>query len=152
MQADKLVEERAAYIETEISKLRAVTAINSTEEYNAIVETCNSLRLSSSDSFEADVKAKVSNYADFEAYDNAFMALCKNYEVTKTCGSCSGSGRFSCSSCDGAGKTLVTWYSEGDWGEKSYTSYTCTSCNGRGSSSCSTCSGTGSYTYLDFGD
>lgn len=50
------------------------------------------------------------------------------------------------------GKKLVTWYSEGDWGEKSYSSYTCTSCNGKGKSTCSSCGGDGKYVYLDFGD
>lgn len=33
-----------------------------------------------------------------------------------------------CSYCGGSGKRLVTWYSEGDWGETSYTSYDCPYC------------------------
>ena len=49
--------------------------------------------------------------------------------------SSSGSSKSSsskCSYCGGSGKCLVTWYSEGDWGEKSYSSYTCTYCNETG--------------------
>lgn len=37
-----------------------------------------------------------------------------------------------CPSCGGSGKQLVTWYSEGDWGETSYSTYTCPDCNGSG--------------------
>lgn len=43
-----------------------------------------------------------------------------------------GTLRVKCSRCDGKGKIVVKWYSEGDWGEVSYSSYTCTACNGRG--------------------
>ena len=45
-------------------------------------------------------------------------------------GGSSGSGK--CSYCNGTGKKLVTWYSEGDWGETSYSSYKCPQCNGTG--------------------
>ena len=45
-------------------------------------------------------------------------------------GGSSGSGK--CSYCNGPGKKLVTWYSEGDWGEASYSSYKCPQCNGTG--------------------
>ena len=45
-------------------------------------------------------------------------------------GGSSGSGK--CSYCNGTGKKLVTWYSEGDWGEASYSSYKCPQCNGPG--------------------
>ena len=42
------------------------------------------------------------------------------------------SGNKSCSYCGGTGKKLVKWYSEGDWGSTSYSSYKCTYCNGTG--------------------
>ena len=45
-------------------------------------------------------------------------------------GGSSGSGK--CSYCNGTGKKLVTWYSEGDWGETSYSTYKCPQCNGTG--------------------
>ena len=150
-QANELVENRAKEIEEGIRQLKKITEIKSKEEYNKIVETYNSLRLSPNDEFDSCVKERVSNYSEFEVYDSDFQVLCKKYEVTKNCGSCSGRGKFSCSSCGGAGKKLVTWYSEGDWGEKSYTSYTCTSCNGQGKRSCSSCGGDGKNTYLEFG-
>lgn len=44
------------------------------------------------------------------------------------------SSKSKCSSCNGTGKKLVTFYSEGDWGTTSYSSYTCTKCNGTGRS------------------
>jgi len=34
----------------------------------------------------------------------------------------------SCSKCGGSGKILVTWYSEGNWGTTSYSSYDCPDC------------------------
>lgn len=37
-----------------------------------------------------------------------------------------------CSYCNGTGKQTVVFYSEGDWGEKTYSSYKCTYCNGTG--------------------
>ena len=37
-----------------------------------------------------------------------------------------------CEYCNGTGKKVVEWYSEGDWGEKSYSSYECTRCDGTG--------------------
>lgn len=45
-------------------------------------------------------------------------------------GSSSSSG--TCSSCNGTGKKLVEWYTFGDWGDVSYTSYDCPDCNGTG--------------------
>lgn len=44
----------------------------------------------------------------------------------------SGGGGNKCSSCNGTGKKLVTWYSHGDWGETSYSSYACPACGGDG--------------------
>lgn len=44
----------------------------------------------------------------------------------------SSGGGGTCSSCNGTGKKLVTWYSHGDWGETSYSSYDCPSCGGDG--------------------
>lgn len=43
-----------------------------------------------------------------------------------------GSSSSVCPSCNGKGKKTVKWYSEGDWGEASYTTYTCPQCNGTG--------------------
>lgn len=43
-----------------------------------------------------------------------------------------GSSRSKCRSCNGSGKQLVKWYSEGDWGEVSYTTYDCSACGGTG--------------------
>ena len=47
-------------------------------------------------------------------------------------GSYGSSSSSKCDYCNGTGKKVVTWYSEGDWGEKTYSSYTCTYCNGTG--------------------
>ena len=44
----------------------------------------------------------------------------------------SGSSSKKCTSCNGSGKKLVEWYTFGDWGDVSYTSYDCPDCNGTG--------------------
>jgi DnaJ-class molecular chaperone len=61
-------------------------------------------------------------------------------EEVKTCHSCHGLGRESCSSCGGSGGSFVSHYnSDTDSHESTYES--CGSCGGSGQQTCSTCSG-----------
>lgn len=55
----------------------------------------------------------------------------RDMELPKPTGNYS-SGSGKCSVCNGRGKVSVKWYSEGDWGDVSYTSYDCTACGGDG--------------------
>ncbi len=159
-EVDLLVEKNAERISKGISSLKTYTALESEEQYKEIRKEANALKLSDYDEYEALVMEKVENYGDLEKYIDDIEKLHKSYEVTETCSKCNGkvtggSTYSRCSTCNGSGKRLVTWYSNGDWGEKSYSSYTCTSCNGSGKSkkskpSCSGCGGDGIVTYYKF--
>ncbi len=140
-EADAFVAERAKEVEEGINNLKPCTKLSSYEEYAEKKNEIDSLRLSADDSFEKRVRSLVTNYADYEKYCEDFDSLCSNY--IRKCTACGGDGSSSssCGSCGGSGKKLVTWYSQGDWGETSYSSYTCGSCNGSGRSrrSCGAC-------------
>ncbi len=148
--AELILIDRAEEISAGISALEPQTKITSVEQYNGICDKLDSLKLSETDEFEKRVRERVENYDEFEKYSADFETLCNKYKVTKTCGSCRGRGRYSCSTCNGSGKCSVTWYEHGDWGEKSYSSYTCTKCNGVGRYSCRECGGDGTAVYYDF--
>ena len=142
---DKFIATEAKRVSDEISELKPLKKIKSSEHNKKIEDKIFELELEDDDVFEAKVKEHVSNYSDLEKYKNTYSKLLENYKVN--CYSCGGDGRLYCSTCAGDGKCLVTWYSHGDWGETSYSSYTCTSCNGTGKKSCSSCSGRG-YSYV----
>ena len=133
-----------------IDALPVCTKIESKAHYLQLCEDANKLCLDNSNGYEAEVRKAVTNYEKLEQHIAQIEHVRENYK--HTCGNCNGSGGFvctscgggggkSCSSCGGSGKKLVTWYSHGDWGEKSYTSYKCTSCNGRGRRDCASCNG-----------
>lgn len=148
-QANNLVVERAKEIEETISKLKPCTKLSSYEEYRERYNELSALTLSEETAYDKNVKANVSNYAELEKHVADLDALIEKYR--RVCSGCGGDGRGprrSCSSCGGSGRHVVTWYSHGDWGEKSYTSYSCNSCNGSGgsSTSCRSCGGSG-YIY-----
>lgn len=66
-------------------------------------------------------------------YKNGVKAFGYTYpSSSSSSSSSSGKGSSKCSSCNGSGKRVVKWYSNGDWGEVSYTTYKCTACNGTG--------------------
>ena len=144
------IQTRAEEITKGIDALPVFTKIESEAHYQQLCDAAIALYLNSSDGFDAEVRKAVANYEKLEAFTTQIKQVRENYK--HTCEECNGSGGFqctrcggsggkSCSSCGGSGKKVVTWYSEGDWGEKSYSSYKCTSCNGRGRSDCSSCNG-----------
>lgn len=148
-EAQALITDRAEEINAEIAALTPVTSLNSTEQYNEIRSKISNIQLDDDSAFDAKVKEHITDYSTFETYKANFDKLCESCKIT--CGSCHGDGgsskTTSCSSCYGRGKIAVKWYSEGDWGEVSYTSYTCKSCNGKGRKtthqSCKYCGGDG---------
>ena len=134
-------------ISEQISALEKVEEIDSYEMYRDLYDHIYSIRLSDSGVLEEKIKAEVRNYDDYLNYCKDFDALVETYKVK--CGKCGGKGGYSavCSYCNGTGKCSVTWYSEGDWGEKSYSSYDCTRCSGGvGSRDCSSCNS--GYNYI----
>ncbi len=145
-QANNLVIERAKEIEESISKLKPCKKLSSYEEYTERRNELSALTLSEDTPYEKCIKANVSNYEELEKYIADLDTLIEKYR--RVCSGCGGDGRGprrSCSYCGGSGRRYVTWYSQGDWGEKSYTYYTCNSCKGSGgsSTSCRTCGGSG---------
>lgn len=146
-EAERFVQQQAKELEAKINELKPCTKISSYEQYVEISETISEMTLLNEVDFDMRVKEYVSNYEEFEQYADSFETLCKDYE--KVCYKCNGSGRCSCEFCGGSGKRLVTWYSEGDWGETSYSSYECTSCDGRGKFTCTRCAGEGWYYHFD---
>lgn len=159
-EVDLFVEKDAKRISREISSLKTYTALESEEQYKEIRKEAYALKLSDNDEYESLVMEKVENYDDLEKYIDDIEKLYRSYEVNEICSKCNGkvtggSTYSRCSTCNGSGKCLVTWYSNGDWGEKSYSSYTCTRCNGSGKSktskpSCGGCGGDGTVTYYKF--
>ena len=145
-QLDAYVLEYAAQIEKKIDGLEPVTKINSEEHNNQIRGAISDVNLDDTMLFDSAVLEHVSNYDKFVKYTDDYYSLLSRYEVS--CGTCYGSGTVSCSACDGRGKKLVTWYSEGDWGDTSYSSYTCKTCGGSGSRSCH-CGGRSRYVFED---
>ena len=143
------VQSRAKEISEKIDKLEECSKIDSASHYAELSSAINELKLDSADSFDAEVLQLVSNYDKLTQHEQKLETVRAQYCHTCgdcngngvfSCGSCGGAGRYSCSSCGGSGKILVTWYSHGDWGETSYTSYKCSSCNGKGKADCSSCS------------
>ncbi len=141
------VKAEADKISEQISALKKVDKIESYEMYSEIYDHLNSIMLSDSGVLEEKIKAEVKNYDDYLSYREDFDALVETYKVE--CEKCGGKGGYSavCSYCNGSGKCVVTWYSEGDWGEKSYSSYDCTRCSGGVSNrDCPSCNG--GYNYI----
>lgn len=143
------VEQRAREITAAIDGLVPCTQIESNSHYRQLLDAVEALELDDRDDYEASILSRVDNYDKLEAYLQQVEAVRDTYKHTCTdcegrgyftCTRCGGSGGGSCSSCDGKGKKVVTWYSNGDWGEVSYSSYDCSSCNGRGRYDCSSCS------------
>ena len=142
------IRDRAAEITAGIDALEECTEIRSQEHYIQLSSAIYALKLMGSDEFTYQVRELVTNYDQLQAHEEQLEAVRANYRHTCneckgnggfTCDNCGGGGRLSCSYCNGSGKKVVTWYSNGDWGEKSYTSYDCTSCNGRGKRNCGSC-------------
>ena len=145
-----LIGERADTVSAEIDALPAYTKIESKEQYEQIAASITAVQLDPEDGFEGEVRKVVDNYSKLEQYIQDIKTLRDTYKHTceecdtkgyQTCTFCRGTGREKCTSCNGSGKQSQTWYSNGDWGDKSYTSSTCSSCKGSGSSDC----------YCDFG-
>ena len=85
-----------------------------------------------------DVQAGIDNYETLKSVEDQFDARkerCKH--------SCD--RYISCSYCGGKGRLPVKFYSQGDWGEVSYSSYDCPKCSGKGHFTCSKCNGYGYY-------
>ena len=85
-----------------------------------------------------DVQAGIDNYETLKSVEVQFDARkerCKH--------SCD--RYISCSHCGGRGRLPVKFYSQGDWGEVSYSSYDCPKCSGKGHFTCSRCNGYGYY-------
>lgn len=78
------------------------------------------------DGADPEVQALVKNYYVLESAEKQIQAA-KDAEKAATTTS-----KKTCDYCNGTGKVVVKWYSEGDWGEVSYSSYKCTQCNGKG--------------------
>ncbi len=144
------IDAKAQEVSAGIAALEPLTKINSAEHYSQLRAKITELTVGSGSDFNDAVREKVENLDDLAKYEQQLEQLRETYAHKcescngaggSTCNSCKGSGGSSCSSCGGAGKKVVTWYSEGDWGEKSYTSYKCTSCNGRGRRDCGSCNG-----------
>lgn len=142
---EQLIEEQAAALSAQIGNLKPCTSIESTDQYYSIRREIADIhdldshiwKRDKSNAFWQKVKDKVTNYEAFEQYEADFNELVEHYKVK--CTYCGGSGGFTCGSCNGRGKKAVTWYSEGDWGTSSYSSYKCTSCGGSGRVKCPQC-------------
>lgn len=78
------------------------------------------------DNADPEVQALVKNYYVLESAEKQIQAA-KDAEKAATTTS-----KKTCDYCNGTGKVVVKWYSEGDWGEVSYSSYKCPQCNGKG--------------------
>ena len=146
---DAFLKECAATLMDNIDALEPVDALASEDQYSDYRNKAEALKLGET-TFETNVRLYVENYDKIEAYQSDLEDLLETYKVncekcrgngSTQCSSCNGSGSKKCSYCNGKGKKVVTWYSEGDWGEKSYSSYDCTSCGGDGRISCSNCNG-----------
>lgn len=152
---NELVNTTAQAVVDEINGLEVKTSLTSYNEYSEVKKTYNAVQTkvkgfaNENERFGDAVKSKITNYNLVETYDKDLEDLLDSY--AHKCSSCGGDGKNSrsCSYCNGRGKKLVTWYSHGDWGEKSYTSYKCTSCNGSGRKtySCSYCKGGKIYNF-----
>ncbi len=138
------IDEQSKIYEKKIKELKTVKKLTSITQYNQLQSKINEIKLTGETVYEQNLKQKISNYNKLEKYERKLNNLLDTYKTN--CTSCSSNGRTTCTSCNGRGKKLVTWYSEGDWGETSYSSYTCTSCNGSGKKSCGYCGGRG-YRY-----
>ena len=142
------VDLRARELIAAIDVLEPVTKIESQQHCSELYAKVRELTLGSG-SFEQDVLQKVTNYHELSAYEEELNRV--NAQYAHACNECKGNGSFSCSkctggsikcgTCNGSGKHVVTWYSNGDWGEKSYTSSKCGGCKGRGRRDCSSCNG-----------
>ena len=148
---DRFLEEKAASMIEKINGLRLCEAITSYEQYEKLVKEIEALSIEPVDLYGQRLLEKVTNYAQFENYKVEFETLLSTY--AKSCSSCSGLGYHSsvCWTCSGSGKKVVKWYSEGDWGYESYSTYSCTDCGGDGkeSSDCGSCV---DGKYYDFGE
>lgn len=131
------IEERAAALRGRIAALQPCTAIPSEAAYRQMRGEIEDMLVSDSTPFGKRLLEKVDNYGDLERYVEDFQALKETYKVK--CSGCGGKGRIFCSNCNGKGKKLVTWYSEGDWGFVSHSTYDCTSCDGKGKLDCRKC-------------
>lgn len=143
------IAEHAAALTAQIDALEVPEAFTSEDQYRDCLHAANDLKLGDTP-YETAICQQVENYDRIETYQEDLKDLLSTYEETcescsgrgsYSCSSCSGGGRKTCSYCDGRGIKVVTWYSEGDWGEKSYTSYDCTYCDGSGRQRCSYCNG-----------
>ena len=147
-ECEQLVKQRAAEIMAGIDELPVCTSLNSAAQYVELKNQVRALELSYKDKFDTRVRPLVTNYETLEDYANALETLNESYKVK--CDLCYGSGSRSCEYCNGSGKKVVEWYSNGDWGEVSYTSYDCTRCGGDGRDSCGRCGGSGGH--YEYGD
>lgn len=132
---EQFITRQAQELSGQISSLEPCTAIGSREEYSEIQNHIASLLLDEESTVDMVIREKVANYSDLLTYQSDFYALVETYK--ELCSRCGGRGSVTCDSCEGRGQKAVKWYSEGDWGEVSYSSYECTSCDGRGRRGCS---------------
>lgn len=119
-------------LSAEIAALEKVDKIESYERFCELKEEIAHIENHEGKGFSE----RVENYGDFETYKKDFWELVETYKAE--CDRCSGRGTFSCSYCGGSGVKVVTWYSEGDWGDISYSSYDCKRCSG-GRVNCASC-------------
>jgi len=157
---DAFIDAAAAELAEAIDGLEPFGALKSVEQTAQIQENIAAVKIdhdkyiaNTSREYYDELELRTANYAEFLAYEEAFdkkLDACR-----EKCSNCRGDGWRSssggtCSSCGGSGRKSVKWYSQGDWGTTSYTSYECTSCDGSGRISgsrtrCSSC--TDGYVY-----
>lgn len=135
--SEKYLTDCANDVSEKISALEPLKEIESFDHYFELHDEIEAIEIDETTVFGKTLKQKVSNYSDLEKYKTDLSKLLKTYEVK--CNKCGGTGQSTCDYCNGRGKKTVTWYSEGDWGSQSYSSYDCTQCGGDGKTSCSNC-------------
>lgn len=144
------IRNRAREISDAIAQLELPDRIQSKEHYITLHDSAYRLKLSYDEENANQIEELIVDYGKIDVYLEELEVLRQNYAIICnackgnggfTCTTCHGSDRLTCDSCNGRGKKLVTWYSEGNWGDTSYSSYECTSCHGSGKKSCSDCNG-----------
>ena len=136
---DQLLDAAAAELSERIEAMEPFGKLQSVEQIEQISGSIAALKLDNEDwgtdrAYKEELERRTANYSELLAYEEAFEKQLK--ACRETCDNCYGDGKTSrsitCASCNGRGRKSVTWYSQGDWGTTSYSSYECTSCNGRG--------------------